>query len=190
MPVDHFCPEELYTLPMITIIDFEASGLESDSYPIQVAWNIGNTVHAHYINPDFVSEWQGWSMVSEGVHGLSREFLREHGEHPVDVAKHMNASLGDRVIYSDAVPFDKNWCERLFDASAIEMRFSFADFWVELAKYAPSGIRGSGHYGMTEWTNMLLMQANKNVGLRAHLADNDVKVRMEIFRLAKDWGFK
>ena len=131
---------------MITIIDFEASGLESDSYPIQVAWNIGDTVHAHFINPDFVPEWQGWSVVSEGVHGLSREFLRENGETPEAVAKYMNESLGGRVVYSDAVPYDRNWCERLFDASAIEMSFSFADFWMELANHAPSGIRGSGHY--------------------------------------------
>jgi len=61
---------------MITIIDFEASGLESDSYPIQVAWNINEEVHTHFINPDFVPEWEGWSTASEAVHGLSREFLR------------------------------------------------------------------------------------------------------------------
>jgi len=169
---------------MITIIDFEASGLESDSYPIQVAWNIGEEVHAHFINPNFVTEWQGWSIVSEGVHGLSREFLREHGEHPDDVAKAMNASLKGVVIYSDAVPYDQRWCQRLFDATPYQMAFSFADFWQKLAEYAPSGIRGSGVHGMTEWTNQLMDEANKNISLRAHLADNDVKIRMEIIRLA------
>ena len=170
-------------MPMITVIDFEASGLESDSYPIQVAWNIGEEVHAHFISPDFVPAWQGWSVVSEGVHGLSREFLREHGEHPNDVAKVMNTSLKDAVIYSDAVPYDRNWCQRLFDASDEEKSFSFADFWVKLADYAPSGIRGSGVYGMTEWTNKLMRDAKSNVNLRDHLADNDVKIRMEIMRL-------
>jgi len=172
-------------LPMITIIDFEASGLESDSYPIQVAWNMGDKVHSHFINPDFVPAWQGWSMASEDVHGLSREFLRTHGEHPHDVANCMQKSMGKGLIYSDAVGFDENWCNRLFAETSIERSFKFHDFWGELGKYAPSGIRGSGVYGMTEWTNMLFAQAKKILGLRNHLADNDVKIRMEVFRLAK-----
>jgi len=171
---------------MITIVDFEASGLESDSYPIQVAWNINDEVHSHFINPDFVPDWQGWSVASEAVHGLSREFLREHGEHPNDVARKMNASLDGCVIYSDAVPFDQNWCERLFEVSDENMAFLFDDFWTKLAEFRPSGIRDIGAYGMTEWTSLLIKQAKKNVGLRDHLADNDVKIRMEIMRLAME----
>jgi len=171
---------------MITIIDFEASGLESDSYPIQVAWNTANLIHSHYIDPRHAPQWQGWSVASEAVHNIPRSFLYEHGEHPDDVACSMNESLSGCVVYSDAVPYDKNWCQRLFDASAYEMAFSFSDFWTKLAEYAPSGIRGSGHYGMTEWTNHLLREARKNTGhLQEHLADNDVRIRMEIFRLAK-----
>jgi len=171
---------------MITIIDFEASGLESDSYPIQVAWNIGEEVHSHFINPECVPEWQGWSIISEDVHGLSRDFLREHGEHPNDVACKMNASLQDGVIYSDAVAYDRNWCQCLFDASDEKMNFSFADFWLKLAEYAPAGIRGSGVYGMTEWMNHLLHTAKKNAGhLQEHLADNDVRIRMDILYLAQ-----
>jgi len=170
---------------MITIIDFEASGLESDSYPIQVAWNINEEVHTHFINPDFVPEWEGWSTASEAVHGLSREFLREHGEHPHDVAKAMNDSLAGSTVYSDAVPYDRNWCHRLFDAGPYAIEFEFADFWTKLAEFAPFGIRGNGSYGMTEWTNSLLYQARKNTGhLQEHLADNDVRIRMEIYRLA------
>jgi len=170
---------------MITIIDFEASGLESDSYPIQVAWNIGEEVHSYFINSAFVPEWEGWSTTSEAVHGLSRDFLLEHGEYPHDVAKAMNASLAGSVVYSDAVSYDRNWCQRLFDASPYDMGFSFADLWVKLAEFAPFGIRGSGSYGMTEWTNGLLHQARKNTGhLKEHLADNDVRIRMEIVRLA------
>jgi len=38
---------------------------------------------------------------------------------------------------------------------------------------------------MTAWTNKLLREAKSNAGhLQEHLADNDVKIRMEIFRLA------
>jgi len=175
---------------MITIIDFEASGLESDSYPIQVAWNMGDVVHSHFIDPRYVSQWQGWSLASEAVHNISRSFLHEHGEFPADVAKAMNESLGGSTIYSDAVPYDKNWCQRLFDASPYEMAFTFSDFWTKMTEYSPSGIRGSGHYGMTEWTNHLLREARNNTGhLQEHLADNDVRIRMEMFRLAKSEYF-
>lgn len=73
----------------------------------------------------------------------------------------MNASLGGCVIYSDAVPFDQNWCERLFEVSDENMAFLFDDFWTKLAKFAPSGIRDVGAYGMAEWTSMLLKQAKK-----------------------------
>jgi len=170
---------------MITIIDFEASGLESDSYPIQVAWNMGDVVHSHYINPKYVEEWQGWSAASEAVHNIPRSYLHEHGEHPADVAKAMNDSLAGCTVYSDAVPYDKNWCQRLFDASPYEMAFTFSDFWTKVAEFSPSGIRGSGHYGMTEWTNKLLREAKKNAGhLQEHLADNDVRIRMHIFSQA------
>jgi len=173
---------------MITVIDFEASGLESDSYPIQVAWNIEDEVHSHYINPAHVAEWQGWSVASEAVHQISRCFLDEHGEHPADVAKAMNESLAGCTVYSDAVAYDKNWCQRLFDASPYEMAFSFSDFWPKVAEFAPAGIRGSGHYGMAEWTNTLLSDARKNAcHLQEHRADNDVIIRMEVMRLAEEW---
>jgi len=170
---------------MISIIDFEASSLESDSYPIQVAWNISDVVHSHYINPKYVPEWKGWSVASEAVHNIPRSYLHEHGEHPADVAKAMNDSLAGCTVYSDAVPYDKNWCQRLFDASPYEMAFAFSDFWTKVADFAPSGIRGSGHYGMTEWTNKLRREAKKNAGhLPEHLADNDVRIRMNIFSQA------
>jgi len=77
----------------------------------------------------------------------SRSFLDEHGEHPADVAKAMNASLAGCTVYSDAVVYDRNWCQCLFDASPYAMGFTFSDFWVNVAEFAPAGIRGSGHDG-------------------------------------------
>jgi len=47
---------------MIINLDFEASGLEPDSYPIQVAWNIGETVNSFLINPETADGWTWWSM--------------------------------------------------------------------------------------------------------------------------------
>jgi len=67
---------------IITIIDFESSGLESDSYPIQVAWNVGDVLHSHYIKPKHVEDWQGWRTASEAVHNIPRSYLYEYGEHP------------------------------------------------------------------------------------------------------------
>jgi hypothetical protein len=174
---------------MITIVDFEASGLESDSYPIQVAWNIGDEIHSYYIHPKSAHEWVGWSILSEHVHGISRDYLDVHGSSVDKVAERMNDSLRGMTVYSDAVFYDKGWCQRLFAETPHTMTFEFKDFWESIRQYAPFGIRDAGAYGMTEWSNQLIAKAKGNLpDVREHLADNDVKIRMEIVRLARSWG--
>jgi|UPI00035D161D hypothetical protein len=170
---------------MITVIDFEASGLGSDTYPIQVAWNIGNTVFSHYINPDHVPAWQHWSEQAELVHGIEREYLTRCGKHPRDVASIMNRLLHGRTVYSDAVSFDRAWCERLFTAAGMKMDFTFDHLWLGLAPLIPSTIREQGGHAICQWFDDLKQEAIRRVALPAHKADHDVRILLEVIRLAK-----
>ena len=169
---------------MITILDFEASGLEPDSYPIQVAWNVGDEITSFLINPMTADDWDWWSSESELVHGIPRDFLIEHGSHIQDVAAAMVEHLSGTLVYSDAVSFDSFWCRRLFDAAGIQDKLLWRDFWFRINEGRPDSIPSSISWECGEWRRQLKQEALRNVILPEHKADNDVRIRMEIFRLA------
>jgi len=171
--------------PMITILDFEASGLEAESYPIQVAWNNGEEIHSYYINPETANGWLWWSEASEGVHGIPRDYLIKHGRPVEEVAAIMHRELAGKVIFSDAVEYDSWWCNRLFDESTYEVNFQWGDFWHRVTREKPPTIHGLGSFEAGQWRQGLWEEVMGSIGLRTHLADNDVRIRMEIFRLAE-----
>lgn len=79
---------------MPTFIDFEASSLSPDSYPIEVAWNHSDgSVENHLISPADVSEWTDWSVRLQEVHGLTRRELIERGKSPSWVSQRMKESI-------------------------------------------------------------------------------------------------
>jgi len=169
---------------MITVVDFEASGLGSDTYPIQVAWNMGDTIFSHYINPDHVPAWQGWSEQAEQVHGIDRDYLSHYGKQPRDVATIMNRLLHGRTVYSDAVTFDRAWCEQLFDAAGMTMAFTFDHLLLGLARIIPPKVSYQGQHAIRQWFDDLKQQAIHNVALPEHKADHDVRILLELVRLS------
>jgi hypothetical protein len=113
--------------PIPTIIDFEASSLASASYPIEVAWNLGETIEQHLIAP--IGRWTDWSVKSEALHGISRDDLIAHGESPSRVCERLNQQLAGRVVYSDNPDYDAHWLEELFAASYGQTpQFQIGDF--------------------------------------------------------------
>lgn len=169
---------------MITILDFEASGLESDSYPIQVAWNIGDEVTSFLINPLSADGWTWWNADSELIHGIPREFLIENGSDIAVVAAAMIEQLSGKLVHSDAVAFDSFWCKRLFDAAGVLEKLEWRDFWFRINKERPESLPDPYSWKCGEWRRRLKEQAIRNVILPEHRANNDVLIRMEIFRLA------
>ncbi|NWF38536.1 hypothetical protein F3F96_05265 [Mariprofundus sp. NF] len=169
---------------MITILDFEASGLEEESYPIQVAWNIGEKVTSFLLNPETAEGWDWWNSESELVHGIPRAFLIEHGHDVSYVASVMLEQLSERLVYSDAVSYDSFWCHRLFEASGVQEKLQWRDFWLRINEERPDSIPSSTSWECGEWRRQLKEEALRNVILPEHKADNDVRIRMEIFRLA------
>lgn len=97
-------------------IDFEASSLSENSWPIEVglAWLEGKrvVVESKLIQPR--PEWleSDWNMESEAVHGIPRSDL-EAGETADDVASWLLREAENGLLVSDAPPFDQQWLDRL-----------------------------------------------------------------------------
>ncbi|SEA96354.1 exonuclease domain-containing protein [Rubrimonas cliftonensis] len=97
-------------------LDFEASGLHRDSWPIEVglAWIADGAirVEASLIRPD--PDWPiaAWSAESAAVHGIP---LAELATAPPAgaVAGRFAALMSDALVLSDAPEFDQRWLDRL-----------------------------------------------------------------------------
>lgn len=99
---------------MIMIIDFEASSLSKDSYPIEVAWgNSADSIRSHLINPETVPGWVDWHPASEKIHNISREYLAAEGEPATAVATSLYTALQSHEVYCDGGKFDQMWLNRL-----------------------------------------------------------------------------
>lgn len=96
-------------------MDFEASSLGKDSYPIEVAWsNTDGSIESYLIRPE--ASWTDWDEFAEHeIHGISRDQLMDEGLPAEWVVGRMRGKLKDRYVYVDGGEFDAMWCERLFD---------------------------------------------------------------------------
>jgi hypothetical protein len=118
--------------PLI-IIDFEASSLNMESYPIEVgmavAMNLSGSVGvwSSLIIPD--PEWvQGgdWEPASQQIHGIARESLAG-GSHPVEIAETLNRVIEPHgQAWCDGGRYDGHWLKTLFLAAPVKPTF---DLW-------------------------------------------------------------
>ena len=109
-----------------TIIDIEASGFGSGSYPVEVGIALPDGGrHCYLISP--VRAWKHWDPEAEKIHGISREVLSSYGRPVQDVAWRLNQLLRNKTVYSDAWSFDMTWLGKLFDAANVQQTFRVAD---------------------------------------------------------------
>lgn len=109
----HGCP---------TIIDIEASGFGSYSYPIEIGVVKENGERfCALIRPEH--DWEHWCKNAQSIHGISRSMIESAGRRPREICHHLNDFLGDTTIYSDAWTHDSPWLNRLFFAARINPRF-------------------------------------------------------------------
>ncbi|MCE3252131.1 MAG: hypothetical protein K0Q67_1141 [Cellvibrio sp.] len=109
-------------LPTPTIIDIEASGFGSHSYPIEIG--VVKTNGERYcalIKPP--SGWDHWCESAQAVHGISRQLIETRGRKPRDICLELNHFLGDVTAYSDAWTHDSPWLNRLFFAARVNPGF-------------------------------------------------------------------
>jgi hypothetical protein len=119
--------------PLI-LLDFEASSLSDDSYPIEVgvalALNSDGPIRvwSSLIQPG--RDWtlrQDWDPAAEKVHHIPAALLAT-GQTASEVAKALNAIIGPvGHAYCDGGHYDGFWLERLLKAARIEPAFALWD---------------------------------------------------------------
>ncbi|EPE95116.1 3'-5' exonuclease [Rhizobium grahamii] len=100
---------------MIVFLDFEASSLGKDSFPIEVAWVFQDgRSRSFLIRP--APDWTDWSPDAEAIHGISRDQLDRNGTAAEVVARHMMKELAGNDLYASAPSWDGKWLSVLLRA--------------------------------------------------------------------------
>ena len=103
---------------MRVFLDFEASSLNDDGYPIEVGWVFEDGRSESYlITP--APNWVDWDPGAEALHGISRATLKAEGVSHDLVAHRLLDSLSDHVVYASAPSWDGKWLSVLFRAAGI-----------------------------------------------------------------------
>lgn len=118
-------------------IDFEASGIAPDSYPIEVAVVYPVGEYQALIQP--ASCWDHWSYDAQDMHDLSREQLVSEGLPPLEVAMAMNRLFDGKTLCSDN-PADCFWLDVLYEAACIEPTFAVKPVEAFLGREAASEV--------------------------------------------------
>jgi hypothetical protein len=101
-------------------IDFEASGIAPDSYPIEVAVVFTGGEYQALIQP--ASYWDHWSYDAQDMHQITREQLVNEGTPAIQVAERMNHLFDGKTLCSDN-PADCFWLDVLYEAAGIDPTF-------------------------------------------------------------------
>ena len=97
-------------------LDFEASSLSNQSYPIEVGWvgEDGNG-EAHLIRP--APDWTDWDASAAVVHGITRAQLQREGEPHEQVCARLLELFSHNTVLASAPSWDGHWLSMLLRAS-------------------------------------------------------------------------
>jgi len=135
----HAAMASVFQFPLV-VVDFEATALTLESYPIEVG--VARAVNS----ADPVSSWSAlivpdptwnvsaqWDPDAERVHGISRWELRS-GTSARDVMTALNAWAGDvDIVWCDGGRYDASWLRTLAEAACVEPNFALGDLSAVLA---------------------------------------------------------
>lgn len=124
-----------HSLPVF--LDFEASSLSHNSYPIEVAWSDEQgQLQSYLIKPE--DDWTDWdSFAEQAIHHISRVQLHNEGHSAEFVAAKMRQQLSGKMVYVADPTFDQMWCEKLFNSQgdSATIPFRFAGFQEALLRH-------------------------------------------------------
>lgn len=101
---------------MRVFLDFEASSLNKDSYPVEVGWVLEDgTGEAHLIRP--APGWTDWDDTAEAMHGLSRSRLQRDGVPHDVVCARLIELFRDNLVHASAPSWDGHWLSMLLRAA-------------------------------------------------------------------------
>jgi hypothetical protein len=155
------------------IIDVEASGFGSASYPIEigVALNDGRKFCTLIIP---APDWTHWDEEAEKIHQVSRNILEAYGKPINEVADQLNEMFAGMTLYSDGWVVDKPWLTTLFQAAGRPMKFSVSPLEMILSEKQ-----------MAVWhdtKDKVIIEMN----LTRHRASNDAWIIQETFKQTLD----
>ena len=145
------------------IIDVEASGFGTGSYPIEVGLALSdNTGFCSLIKPE--PQWEKWDEESEKVHGINRDVLQQCGKPAAEVAEKLNDILKFSTVYTDAWGQDYTWLNRLYFQTNIQQRFKLEPLTAIMSEFQLSNWHKAKRAVMDE------------LGLKRHRASSDAKI--------------
>jgi len=121
---------------VIHFLDFEASSLSDESYPIEAGWASLDLVtgiitsESMLITP--VVAWTDWNPASQAIHNIERQTLYTDGYTVCAVAQRMSMILGGMVL-CDGGAYDEHWNQRLYYAAGEMCPYTLRDYWHEVA---------------------------------------------------------
>lgn len=107
------------------VIDFEASGLSKQSYPIEVGITNGDTEYSSLIKP--MEHWLHWDYSAQAIHHLGRPRLVSDGKDALVVAQELLELIGNESVYCDSVQWDGHWMNVLFSDNSLSRLFELLD---------------------------------------------------------------
>lgn len=101
---------------MHVFLDFEASSLAKQSYPIEVAWVFEDGRGESYlIRP--TPDWTDWDAEAQAIHHIERDTLLRDGTPHDDVAQRMVEVLSGHDLFASAPSWDGKWLSALLRAA-------------------------------------------------------------------------
>jgi hypothetical protein len=128
---------------MRVFLDFEASSLNDDSFPIEVGWVFEDgREEAHLIRP--APAWTDWDATAASIQGITRALLISRGEPHDVVARRLLDELAPHSVFVSAPSWDGKWLSVLLRAAGLPrhaMRFRDSD--EAMSEAARQGLAGS-----------------------------------------------
>lgn len=124
---NHFDPRAWEAKPL-AFLDFEASGLHPDSYPLKVSICTldDEDTYETLIKP--ATYWNHWSFDAQDLHGIERDSLIREGRSPESVAADLNRLFAGKTLIADANE-DAFWMDVLFEAAGIDQKFDVVNVY-------------------------------------------------------------
>lgn len=108
-------------------LDFEASSLHPESYPIEVGVYGGpEDSYESLIVP--VHYWTHWNADSQDIHKIERETLFEQGRTVEEVTRSLNERFAGKILWADA-DTDGFWMQVLYEASPYDPTFKVGNIY-------------------------------------------------------------
>lgn len=150
------------------IIDIEASGIGSESYPIEVGIVLSSGArYCTLIKPH--ESWTYWSKSAERLHHIPQPILFSRGKDMVMVCEQLNEFIGGKTIFSDNVSADKPWLKKLFLTTGIKPNFQLY------------GIERINVGNQEKYWDEARLEVNKKFKLTRHRASNEAFLIQQTF---------